>query len=258
LYKYQVILLPEVMTKMADGGFTPFTDPEIVAAYLQPVLERLGIVFSAACERTSLTFSKRNWSADAALAAYLIRKEVLEDLRVEGMQVEEEEVEIEHKALCGLLLRLPLVHLKIRKSKDGEIPAAGSRQSLSFYNWNLLVFPQAEDSEALPLHLLLLWNDSRKGQLETLLLVCVEGSEWRWRIPVFQRRARSNYEFNISSSETRTSETSSSKDFSSAFDSGNEDVPLKLSEKENIAQTTETEAKSDEVNEQADTKKKAQ
>src|SRR5579872_2612785 len=129
----------------SNNGFTPFTEPEIVAAYLQPVLERLALTFSEACLRTRTTFDNRKWSDDAALAAYLIRKEVLESLRTEDLQVEEEDVEIERKALCGLVLTLPLVHLKIRKSKDGEIPAAGSRQSMSFYNWNLLVFPQTNE-----------------------------------------------------------------------------------------------------------------
>jgi hypothetical protein len=241
---------------MADTGFTPFTAPEIVEAYLQPVLERLGIAFSTACNRTALSFKERNWSADAALAAYLIRKEVLEDLKSEGMQVEEEDVEIERKALCGLLLTLPLVHLKIRKSRDGEIPAAGSRQSLSFYNWNLLVFPQPQGGEILPLHLLLLWNDNPRGELETILLVCVEGSEWRWRIPVFQRNAQTKYEFNINSSMDRFPESSSGRDFASAFDSGNEDVPLKLSQMEKTPQAADSEAKSDETNEQLEEEKK--
>jgi hypothetical protein len=243
---------------MADVGFTPFTKPEIVAAYLQPVLQRLAIAFSAACDRTALSFADRNWSKDAALAAYLIRKEVLEDLRAEGMHVEEEDVEIERKALCGLLLTLPLVHLKVRKSKDGEIPAAGSRQSLSFYNWNLLVFPQGEDDEILPLHLLLLWNDNRDGELETLLLVCVEGTTWRWRVPVFQRNAQVEYEINLSSSEGDLSLSPSIEDFSITFDSGNEDVPLKLTEQEENPLPAENEMKSDESHEENEAKKKAQ
>lgn len=243
---------------MADSGFTPFTKPEIIEAYLQPVLQRLGIAFSAACKRTSLSFEDRNWSADAALEAYLIRKEVLEDLKADGMQVEEEDVEIERKALCGLLLTLPLVHLKIRKSKDGEIPAAGSRQSLSFYNWNLLVFPQNDVDEILPLHLLLLWNDNRNGELETLLLVCVEGSKWRWRIPVFQRNSHTKYEPNVAFSEDGFSQNPSSEDFALAFDSGNEDLPLKLSTKEEPPLPAENEVKSDESHEEHEDEKKAQ
>jgi hypothetical protein len=141
---------------MADKGFTPFTEPEIVESYLQPVLQRLALAFTAACQQTAKYFAEKKWSPEAGLSAYMVRKLVLEALKSEGADVEEEQVEIERKALCGLLLRLPLVHLKIRKSRDGEIPAAGGEQSLSFYNWNLLVFPQGQDDEALPLHLLLL------------------------------------------------------------------------------------------------------
>ena len=240
---------------MANAGFTPFTKPEIIAAYLQPVLQRLAIAFSEACERTSLSFVERNWSADAALAAYLIRKEVLEDLKSEGTQIEEEDVEIERKALCGLLLTLPLVHLKIRKSKDGEIPAAGSRQSLSFYNWNLLVFPQGEADEILPLHLILLWNDNQKGELETLLLVCVEGTQWRWRIPVFQRSA--HMEIDLSTALSASSQGPGIEDFSMAFDSGNEDVPLKLTPQEETPLQSEDEVEAVETDLEHEPKKKA-
>lgn len=212
---------------MAERGFTPFTEPEIVEAYLQPVLQTLALAFSAACEQTAKHFAEKKWSPDAGLSAYMTRKLVLETLRVGGADIEEEQVEIEPKALCGLLLRLPLVHLKIRKSRDGEIPPAGSEQSLSFYNWNLLVFPQGENDEPLPLHLLLLWNEDRKGNLETLLLVCVEGNEWRWRIPIFQRAPKHIRE---SRSTFEPSEPSNTREsyFEAAFDSANDDVPLKL------------------------------
>jgi hypothetical protein len=240
------------------SGFTPFTTPEVVAAYMQPVLERLGLSFSSACDRTKRTFGDRAWSDDAALAAYLIRKEVLEDLRADGMQVEDDDVEIERKALCGLLLTLPLVHLKIRKSKDGEIPAAGSRQSLSFYNWNLLVFPQAEEGEILPLHLLLLWNDNRKGELDTLLLVCVEGNDWHWRIPVFQRNPQARHSFAEPTSARSISVKSDVEPFTSAFDSANDDVPLKLAKVAPTSPTEQIETKTDAKNDQPEQKKKAQ
>lgn len=241
------------------NGFTPFTEPEIVAAYLQPVLERLALRFSEACARTRTTFDHRGWSDDAALAAYLIRKEVLESLRMEDLQVEEEDVEIERKALCGLLLTLPLVHLKIRKSKDGEIPAAGSRQALSFYNWNLLVFPQT-DEKILPLHLLLLWNDNRSGELETLLLVCVEGNDWRWRIPVFQRSAKAVYDFRSSSYEEPIVDEAGDDSFAASFDAANDDVPMKLAEEEAppISQEAESNSANEgDQNDQSEKKKKA-
>jgi len=242
---------------MADRGFTPFTEPEIVAAYLQPLLRRLAEHFSDACERTSAMFAAQNWSRDAALAAYLVRKEVFERLRAEGTQVEEEDVEVERKALCGLLLTLPSVRLKIRKSKDGEIPAAGSEQTLSFYNWNLLVFPQEEGGDLLPLHLLLLWNDDRRGELDTMLLACVEGAEWRWRIPVFQREAQVEAD---PGSSVGDAVADTSADYTSAFDSGNEDLPLKVSDdrKEDVSQPAAEKAKSGEDDEQQDPQKKAQ
>ncbi|HWG21356.1 MAG TPA: hypothetical protein VG225_12570 [Terracidiphilus sp.] len=215
---------------MAEEGFTPFTEPERVEAYLQPVLQTLALAFSAACEQTAKHFADKKWSPDAGLSAYMTRKLVLETLRIGGADIEEEQVEIEPKALCGLLLRLPLVHLKVRKSRDGEIPPAGSEQSLSFYNWNLIVFPQGDDDEPLPLHVLLLWNEDRKGNLETLLLVCVEGNQWRWRIPIFQRTTKHIRE--IRSRFDEPSETGNTKEsyFEAAFDSANEDVPLKLND----------------------------
>ena len=156
-----------------------------------------------------------------------------------------------------MLLTLPLVHLKIRKSKDGEIPAAGSRQSLSFYNWNLLVFPQADDGKILPLHLLLLWNDNRKGELETLLLVCVEGSDWRWRIPVFQRSANVVYDFSNAAASDLPLVEATGETFTAAFDSANEDVPLKLATEEPSPTTEQAADKADESDDPSEQKKKA-
>lgn len=239
---------------MPNPSFTPFTQPEEVAAYLQPVVERLALSFSAACSRTRTTFTERKWSEDAALSAFMIRKEVIEALRSQGVQVEEEDVELEKKALCGMLLTLPAVHLKVRKSKDGEIPAAGSQQSLSFYNWNLLAFPQLETDKVVPLHLLLLWNDNQKGELDTLLLVCVEGNEWRWRVPVFQRENRYAVQRSQSSSGGQVIRT---EHFTTAFDAGNEDVPLKRTEKERSAEGEESLDTADSGEARLDEKKKA-
>jgi hypothetical protein len=212
---------------LTDSSFTPFTDPNIVAAYMQPLLEHLAVAFSVACQSAIRTFADRSWSRDAALSAYLVRKEVVESLRAEGVKVEEEDLELESKALCGLSLKLQRVHLKIRKSKDGEIPPAGSEQSMSFYNWNLLVFPQGDGEEDLPLHLMLLWNDDKSGELDTLLLACVEGNNWRWRIPVFQRNPSQRF---VDSAQVRLQEVTIEPTYSSGFDTGNEDVPLKLIE----------------------------
>jgi hypothetical protein len=256
-YQKWVILLPEGYSLTSEGGFTPFTEPEVVAAYLQPLLERLAITFSSACDRTQRMFIERRWTVDAALGAYLVRKEVLESLRAQGVQVEEEDLEVERKSLCGLLLKLPLVHLKIRKSKDGEIPPAGSEQSLSFYNWNLLVFPQGDDEKIVPLHLMLLWNDNSNGELETLLLVCVEGNNWRWRNPVFQRHADSA---RASSSVEHSVPIESSGDqtvpFTSAFDAGNEDVPMKLVQDVPSSESERIETESNNTDEQQDQDKK--
>ena len=203
-------------------------------------------------------FVNRGWSPDAALAAYMIRKEVLEELRVEDVQVEEEDVEVERKALCGLLLRLPLVHLKIRKSRDGEVPPAGSEQSNSFYNWNLLVFPQDEGDEPLPLHLLLLWNDDNKGELDSLTLVCIEGSDWRWRHAVFQRRHQDRIEIAYPLVAEAPPLEPSREDFAQAFDAGNEDLPLRLSQEPSTAEQTNATTESNGIKEQDQSKKKAQ
>jgi hypothetical protein len=247
----------------SESRFTPFTEPEIVAAYLRPTLERLALTFSSACIRTRAIFEDRGWTTDAALAAYLIRKDVLESLKMDGLQVEEENLEIERKALCGLLLTLPLVQLKIRKSKNGEIPAAGSQQSLSFYNWNLLVFPQADNEEILPLHLLLLWNDNRDGELETLLLVCVEGNDWRWRLAVYPRTAKAVYDFKDTSldeaaPDDAVSDEAQDDSFAATFDSANEDVPMKLTAEDGASTPEETEIKADKEDDQSEPKKRAQ
>jgi hypothetical protein len=242
---------------LPTSGFTPFTEPEVVAAYLQPTLQRLAIAFSGACAQSSAMFIDRRWSPDAALAAYMVRKEVLEELRGENVEVEEEDIEVERKALCGLLLKFPLVHLKIRKSRDGEIPPAGSEQSSSFYNWNLLVFPQDNEDEPLPLHLLLLWNDSRRGELDSLTLVCVEGNDWRWRHAVFQRCSQDAAEpVNTQLAEAPSLEPSID-DFTEAFDAGNEDIPLRLANDPVAGDPTKAQIESNETEEQDISKKKA-
>jgi len=239
-----------------QAGFTPFTEPEVVAAYLQPVLERLAMAFASACTSSRALFDARDWSHDAALSAYLIRKEVLESIRDEGIQIEEEDLEVERKALCGMLLKMPLVQLKIRKSKDGEIPPAGSDQSLAFYNWNLIVFPQGDEDKAIPLHLMLLWNDNSKGELETLLLVCVEGSTWRWRIPVFERISMSYGSAFQAGAATTSGAGAPVPSYVETFDEANEDVPMNLIDNSISEEQKDSEQTQAEDTEEARQKKK--
>jgi len=169
-------------------GFTPFSDPRTVVTYLRPTLERLASFFTAGCDLTARYFETRSWTFDANLFAYLVRKEVFQALKASGDDVEEE-LEIADMPLCGLLLKKNLVHLRIRKSKDTEVPLADSEQLLAFYNWNLFAFSNSTTTkEVIPLHLVLLWDADSDRRLRGFWLVCIEGQgkhvKWHWREPI--------------------------------------------------------------------------
>lgn len=205
--------------------FTPYTDSKAVLSHLTPILEQVREYFAFACTRAKEHFIARGWTPDANLFAYEVRKDVFEKLKALGLDISETDAEesdlpvfeLERMALSGLLLKLPGIHLRIRKSKDDEIPPAGSDQLLSFYNWNLFAFDDAvADGDAAPLHLMLLWNTDAEWKMSSFWLVCPRGERagevgWYWREPVPLEAAESS---------------TNAQEFRTAFEDANSDVPL--------------------------------
>ncbi len=200
----------------ARVGFTPFTDSKIVLRSLQPVLDQLQLFFRDASQRAQKHFTDRGWSMDANLFAYEVRKDVFERLRMLGAEVVEEKhfFEVAKMPLSGLLLDLPGIRLRIRKSKDNEIPHSGSDQLRDFYNWNLFAFSAAPEDG--PLHLMLLWNVDVNFDVCGFCLVCPDGEneeevKWKWRegVPLAAAKLIMNGE-----------------EFRTAFEEANSDVPL--------------------------------
>lgn len=216
---------------VASQQFTPYTDSKIVVAHLSPIVAQLRLFFGFACARANEHFVARGWTPDANLFAYEVRKDVFEKLKALGLDISETEGEdlelpsftLERMALSGLLLKLPGIHLRIRKSKDNEIPAAGSDQLLSFYNWNLFAFDdEASSDDPAPLHLMLLWNTDVDWKVSSFWLVCPRGERagevgWYWResVPVATVDVSAN-----------------SEEFRTAFQEANSDVPLAPKTKE--------------------------
>lgn len=165
--------------------FRPSTEPEAVLAYLGDTIRLLETAFRAGCIRASDHFTKLRWTYDASLFAFEVRKDVLETLRSAGQDAEfadsESELSVQGLALCGLLLKTPLVHLRIRKSKDGEIPRADGKLE-DFYQRNLFASLEEAD-DLLPLNLMLLWGMDRKNELRQFWLGCpkAKGTDWYWR-----------------------------------------------------------------------------
>lgn len=211
----------------SNNRFTPYTDPKIVVAYLDPFLQQLRQFFVYACSRAVVHFAERGWSPDPNLFAYEVRKDVFERLKAMGADVTEtddsnsDSFNLERMALCGLLLKLQLIHLRVRKSEDNEIPPAGSEQLLGFYNWNLFAFDEPpEKGDPTPLHLVLLWNLDSVGNLTNFWLVCPRGERarevrWYWQELVA-----------IDSEQDKGAE-----EFRSAFREANSDVPISPKDK---------------------------
>jgi hypothetical protein len=221
-----VFLLPMVASGALPASsqqFTPYTDSKTVLAHVNPILEQLRQFFAFACARANEHFVARGWTRDANLFAYEVRKDVFEKLKALGADISETDdtdstaFTLERMALSGLLLKLPGIHLRIRKSKDNDIPAAGSDQLLSFYNWNLFAFDDADQIEdPAPLHLVLLWNTDADWKVSTFWLVCPRGERagevrWYWQeaVPPAVIEAREQ-----------------GQEFRTAFQQANSDVPL--------------------------------
>jgi hypothetical protein len=210
---------------VSSQQFTPYSDSKVLLSHLTPILEQLRQYFAFACARASEHFIARGWAPDANLFAYEVRKDVFEKLKALGLDISETEADeselpafkLERMALSGLLLKLPGIHLRIRKSKDDEIPPAGSDQLLSFYNWNLFAFDDAvANNDPVPLHLMLLWNTDADWKVSSFLLVCPRGERageagWYWReaVPIAAVEASAH-----------------EQEYRTAFEDANSDVPL--------------------------------
>lgn len=221
--------------------FTPYTDPKIILGYLNSILGQLSEYFVYACSRATQHFSDRGWAPDSNLFAYEVRKDVFERLKGFGADVTDEESDsaaftLERMALSGLLLKLPGIHLRIRKSKDHEVPPAGSDQLLGFYNWNLFAFDE-QDGQAddpAPLHLVLLWNLGPDSKISNFWLVCPRG----------ERSGEVKLYWQEHVAATLAPTTNQAQEFRAAFNEANSDVPLSPKGKNgNSKQATGTDKK---------------
>lgn len=185
---------------------------------MQPTLNQLEELFTAACQRAAAHFDDRCWSFDPNLYAFEVRKDVYEALKRTGSDVakvdgEDGELKVQNMSLCGLLLKKPLVHLRIRKSQDGEVPRADSGHLEDFYQWNLFSFP-VESDKPIPLHLMLLWDADVERNLKRFWLGCpkADGVQWHWCVPIALGAAN----LLVDSGEA----------FREAFEAANSDVPM--------------------------------
>ena len=233
--KYVVLILPmsESLAVLPKAGFTSATEVEVVFAYLNEMLGRLERMFVAACARAVEHMSLRNWKRfDPNLYAYEVRKEVFEALLEEGLAVDLEDsdpLKVESMSLCGLLLKQKLVHLRVRRSKNGEVPKADSGNLIDFYQGNLFS-TLAVGGEMLPLNLMLLWDVDAAKQFKRFWLGCPkeDGVHWHWRRAI------------LVGSPMVVETVDHGKAFRDAFEAENSDVPMTRVEGEPEKRSTGT------------------
>jgi hypothetical protein len=204
---------------------------------MKPTLERLESLFVAACERTGDYLAQRDWKRfDPNLYAHLVRKEVFEALLDDGCEVEavddEDLLTVRCMSLCGLLLKKDLVHLRMRKSKDGEVPRADSSNLLEFYQGNLFA-ETAAPGEFFPLKLMLLWDVDSKLRFKRFWLGCPmeSGSRWYWSKAI------------AASGDVAVPLVDHGKAFREAFEEENSDIPMTRTEGEPTKRATGTDDK---------------
>jgi hypothetical protein len=237
-YIYVVLILPMIDTALPPDrtGFTPSTDVDEVFAYLSGTLNRLEQMFIEGCARTAEHFAARKWKRfDPNLYAHEVRKEVFEALLQGGLAVELEDsdpLKVESMSLCGLLLKRELIHLRVRKSKNGEVPRADTGNLVEFYQANL--FPTlAVAGEIFPLNLMLLWDVDASKQFKRFWLGCPkeDGVHWYWSksIPL--------------GGLVPVEAVDHGKAFREAFEAENSDVPMTRVEGEPEKRSTGTDEK---------------
>jgi hypothetical protein len=185
-----------------------------VVSYLAEPLRNLERAFSGACLRAGAHFAERHWGHDPNLFAFEVRKDVFEAVRRNGGEDWAEEggydLDVSRLPLCGLLLKTPLIHLRVRKSRDGEIPRPeGSLED--FYQRNLFTLLDLTDDK-MPLNLMLLWDADQERRLRRFWLGCpkADGLQWHWRVQVG----------------TREDQVDHGRTFREAFEAENSDVPM--------------------------------
>ena len=218
--------------KATPVNFTPSTEVDEVFAYLSETLGRLQCMFADGCAQAADHIATRKWkSFDPNLYAYEVRKEVYESLLAEGQTVELEDsdpLRVQSMSLCGLLLKQKLVYLRVRRSKNGEVPKADGNL-MDFYQANLFS-AEAVKGEMPPLNLMLLWDVDKDKQFKRFWLGCPkeDGTQWHWRRSILIG----------SSAESET--TDHGQAFREAFEAENSDVPMTRVEGEPEKQATGT------------------
>ena len=218
-----------------QAGFTPSTEVDEVFAYLCDTLSRLERMFVSGCDHAAKHIASRKWKRfDPNLYAYEVRKEVFEALLEEGLAVELEEADplkVESMSLCGLLLKQKLVHLRVRRSKTGEVPKADGNL-LDFYQGNLFS-TVVTSGEVPPLNLMLLWDVDSDKQFKRFWLGCPkeDGVHWHWRRAI------------LMGSPAVAETVDHGKAFREAFQAENSDVPMTRVEGEPEKRATGTDDK---------------
>ena len=237
MYFVVVLILPmcDTLAIIRKTGFTPSTEVEEVFAYLGETLGRLERMFVDGCARAVEHIALRKWKRfDPNLYAHEVRKEVFEALLEKGLAVELEDsdpLKVESMSLCGLLLKQKLVHLRVRRSKNGEVPKADGNL-LDFYQGNLFS-TLAVAGEVLPLNLMLLWDVDADKQFKRFWLGCPKGDgvHWHWRRAI------------LMGTPVAVETVDHGKAFREAFEAENSDVPMTRVEGEPEKRSTGTDDK---------------
>ncbi len=216
-------------------GYTSATEVDVVFAYMSETVGRLQRMFVDGCAQAADHLEKRRWKRfDPNLYAYEVRKEVFEALLSENLAVELEDsdpLKVESMSLCGLLLKLKFVHLRVRRSKDGEVPKADGNL-MDFYQANLFSAAPV-DGEVAPLNLMLLWDVDEAKQFKRFWLGCPkeDGIHWHWRRAI------------LLGTVANADEPDHAQAFREAFEAENSDVPMTRVEGEPEKRATGTDDK---------------
>lgn len=236
-YNTVVLILPmsDTLAIIHAAGFTPSTEVDEVFAYLAETLGRLEGMFVSGCAHAAEHITVRRWRRfDPNLYAHEVRKEVFEALLEEGLAVELEDLDplkVESMSLCGLLLKQKFVHLRVRRSKNGEVPK-GTGNLIDFYQGNLFS-KIAVSGEVPPLNLMLLWDVDAAKQFKRFWLGCPkeDGIHWHWRRAI------------LMGTPAVVDMVDHGQAFREAFEAENSDVPMTRVEGEPEKRSTGTDDK---------------
>ena len=187
--------MSDTLAVIKQTGFTPSTEVDEVFAYLGETLCRLERMFVDGCARSAEHIELRMWMRfDPNLYAHEV-----------------------------------LVHLRVRRSKNGDVPKAGSGNLMDFYQGNLFS-SLATTGEVLPLNLMLLWDVDTAKQFRRFWLGCPkeDGVHWHWRRAI------------LMSTPAVIDTVNHGKAFREAFEAENSDVPMTRVEGEPEKRSTGT------------------